>query len=805
MSGRQSFAFQAAAPVQGQSTATGQSRGARIIGGQTQGGAVAAGPQTNPGPMAGQLGEFFGELMKPYVERKQQEKFWDGFTAAASGQAIKDLSHPDNPVTKIFGPSGFAEGAQFYTAQKALADHGQWLTDHADDLKKLPPEELSKMLAEKSLASMTGDHYVDQMIQAGLVKQYAPAIDAITKKRVEWQQQNATLAFQAAGDSTATAHQKLRRSMADVTALTDQQVASVRQSEQGLYDILQQPPGMTDDVYHKGLYNFMRAQMANGNFFAVEALKRKGIYGIFDDKQRTELEDAETRYAHKVLGDAAMDPQIVGMTAAIHADIESGRLKVPMEAAKRLAAVNATLRARTGVDEDLYDVKAVTNVANAVTDAAVAAQRRAETRQWQIEDRNAQWKHEQDVEDRKREQNAAQVRSFFAGGNAALGLAKNLGSPGDYDSVSTTAYANGDMGLLAKNFVGTAAASGYVSPSVARTMQSQLAASGTKYTPAFDTVVGRWQQLDKASPGAAAAYAGPLTTKLKVYTGMVGDGVPNIVAYERVFGETAGDFNADSVAPGKRQELRLAVGLAVSGMTRSIRHPLNYSLPDSSQNVIASVIGRESVALLAHTGMSPEAVVSQTMQAARANGHFELYGRFAWPNEPGTKPLTQLLHAQQGEMDRAVMQVFDKRLKAAGFLDGAQGNDYTIHRFGNDAIYVLAYGEGRTNGGGDHREIVIKIPELKAALDKSAVASVQRSFDDAVIDKKLKGHPVEALVAKGLNRVLGGTPNAIGGKPSPIGTILDKAGKPLDMSPEARRARQRQYRLKTTPITGAQD
>jgi hypothetical protein len=107
---RQTFTFQGIAPVQDQPSARGSSRGAQVIGGASHGGVVTPGLETNAGPVGAQLGQFFEGLMQPKIQRKQEERFSEGFAAAQSGIALGELSHPDNPVNKIFGPWGMNKG-----------------------------------------------------------------------------------------------------------------------------------------------------------------------------------------------------------------------------------------------------------------------------------------------------------------------------------------------------------------------------------------------------------------------------------------------------------------------------------------------------------------------------------------------------------------------------------------------------------------------------------------------------------------------------------------------------------------------
>ncbi len=82
---RASFVLDGAAPVQTTTGASGNSRGAQVVGGQSTGGVVTSGMESNPGYVAAELGGYFEQLLAPQVERKKMERIFEGYTRAGRG------------------------------------------------------------------------------------------------------------------------------------------------------------------------------------------------------------------------------------------------------------------------------------------------------------------------------------------------------------------------------------------------------------------------------------------------------------------------------------------------------------------------------------------------------------------------------------------------------------------------------------------------------------------------------------------------------------------------------------------------
>ncbi len=725
MSVRQTFAFKAAEPVEGHSASTGRSAGAQIVGGESRSGIVTATRQTDPVAMTGGLGEFFGELMQPYVARKQQEKFFDGFVAAAEGKALAELSDSGSAVTKIFGPTSFAEGAQFYTARKAVTDYSQAQLADMDNLKKLAPSEVSKMLAERARGALTGDPYADQIIQRSLIEQAGPLVDTIAKKRVEWQQSEAVSAWSGAADSSAGNLQTLMGEQATVTDPSDPRRTASQAALGSFLGGMAKPEGMTDESYRKGLYNFMRGQMQGGNFFAVEALRRAGIDGIFDDEEQVRLEDAYHRYSQRTLEEAASQYLPDYIEAYEVARVE-GHLS-PMEAGKALASMNGLVRSRTGIDEDLFNWKEIKGEVRSMAELAMAAKRRKQERDWQLEDRAAARQMRREEQEQDVRETAAAVGIAWAQGDVNGAIAGGLEEK-HFNRVALAEYRNGNLSGLTRAF----RTGQYVSPAVRNDVQALVAASvDEQYGKSMELAHKRWQGMVQANPGMAAAYYGEWHQKMRAFDTLSRQLGPQ-AAYTRSFGDTA-RYSATDLPAGTRKAAQEAIASAVAGRQPGRVSRLFGATPfNPSAVAVITGVATDRVALgLKNSDTPASALAGEAINAALADGTLQTAGGFAWRAVPGTKPFHAQLGLQPDEAGAVFRQVLADRLKRRGFAKGLNADAFSIAPVndpqGKPALAIIAHSVDGTAPA----HVYVPIADFKAAhresLARQGAARAQRN------------------------------------------------------------------------------
>jgi hypothetical protein len=693
----------------------------QIVGGASQGQGIVAGPQTDAGPVAAGLGQFFNTLMEPYVQRKQQEKLFEGYTAAQSGIALEELDKSNSGINQIFGPNSFEEGAQFYAAQTAINTWQTSAMEDMDALKRLPPAEVAKVIAEKSRSMMTGHGAADQLIQNGILQASAPLLSTIAKARFEWQQTEAVRATGDAWASGATALQRVMSAQAGLSAPTDQDNTATAASIAGFRESMAKPAGMTDASYKGMLYDFMRNQQQAGNFYAVEVMKRAGVYGVLDDDQQGKLEDSYVKYGNRLLGEAAIGQA----TDLIKLDALVKQAKISAtDAGLALGTINQRLKAQTGVDMDLFDYEDIRTMGGNVVDALIATNRRRQDRAWQVEDRDRAIAARREDDAAEDATVASQVSTMAAMGQAATGIAAGAGTKNDYDLVLSNAYRTGNLGMIVKNFE-----NGYTSDFVANAMQSPIANAigGDAYTKEVGAAYSRWSALNKIRPAAAAAYYGSYHTAMQRFDSLKRGGMSDQLAYVRSFADPSIHGDAD-IPQERRKEVKEAVEDHLAGTGSRWYNPLswgNYNLNASSQAAVAGAVNRQVAIASKNTDQPTAQLVQSAIEQAQANGSLEQAGQFAWTNRPGTRPLHTLLGVQKPEADKAFMEVLDTQLRARGFSDGAYGDSYNVVRIkgpdGQAAIHVSAMGADPS----EHREVLITLADLKAQVTGGIATQVR--------------------------------------------------------------------------------
>lgn len=716
---RDSFAFQTNAPAQGRPAASGQSRSAQIVGGQSQGGAVAAGPQTDATPVAAGLGAYVAQIMEPHVKARQAEEFFKGFTKAQEGVALDELDKGGGLTTKIFGSTAFEQGAQFFTAKKALDDWNTSMLQDLDTLKKMRPEEVSKLLAERSQALMTGHQGADGIIQSGLVELAGPLMNTVAKARDGYLQETFTLTYNQQAVSSATNLQKLGEAQAKLSAPTENDNSAMQSAVAGFLGSIQQPEGMHDEVYKTSLFNLMRSSMQDGNFFAVEALRRAGVDKVFDEDEQVKLQNAYERYGNKLVSRAAMGhvPDLLRLDADMARTEMGGHGPSAMEAAGRLADINNAIKRETGVDLDLFDYQAVRATGGKVVDTLIASYKRAEDRRWQIEDRDQ--KRQWDLEDKEREeqQQAAQVTAMWAMGSVKTGIAAGM-KANDFDVLAINDYRSGNFASMVRAYT----KEGWISSDVQSMAQARITSSlGQQYSKDFEQGHKEWATINKANPATAMAYYDKYYVPMQKYDSLVRSGgyTPQ-QAYITAFGDP-GAYSVERIDPERRKDTEKGVKAYVQSKRPWFGTGLNTSSSAAKVNALTN-----EVAIQANNSDIPtDVLVKNVERSLFASGKAEEYGQFFWRTPPGTPPLSKLLKLQPQEATTVIVDTIDKRLKAVGFKEGASGDNYVVRRFNDDKGQPALSVQGMDDDGDFHPPVLIRLGDLQAAATHKRQEAVQ--------------------------------------------------------------------------------
>ena len=666
---------------------------------------IAASPQTDAGNSAGQFGEYFGELMRPYVERKQKEQFFKGFAEAASGTGIEELTSSNSPITKVFGPTGFEQGAQFYTANAALDQFSDDILTDIDALKQMTPADAGKVLAAKSESLMTGDSGSNLLIQAGLMERIGPVMNTVAKARLSWQQDTAINSMNLAHDSSASAFQKVMSVQGTLSDPTDASRSAVESAAHTFMAGRAKPEGMTDDSYRSYLGNSAMSDIVGGRFYAVTAMNAAGSWNLLDEETRTKLEIAHEKHSNRANAKAALQfvPDLIKLETSIKLENVPGGA---VGAAAELARINGLIMAASGTDIPMFDYKDFKATAGSVVDVMVAGARRIESRREQLQD--AATARGYVIADREQDarEAAEAVLVGVADGDVPRAVA-NGAKPESFDAVFLTQVRKGDFGGIVQAY----RVSSHVSRPVATQLQNAVTTSvGDDYSPAIAQSHKQWKAIYAESPTAAAAYYGPLHAPMMTFDTLVAQGSPQ-EAFKRAFGNP-GRYNPAAIPAERRKEATADLAKLIDigegawfggyfgGGTK-----LNASGRAVSLNALKGYYG-----VLAHNnpGQSSESIAGQAYARATADGVLERHGAYAWDNEKGTVPLARQLGLLGLDASEVITHVFERSLKQVGAkLD--PDDSYEINHVnmpdGSPAMHIVS----DPADGGRSRQAVIPL------------------------------------------------------------------------------------------------
>lgn len=321
---------------------------------------------------------FLEELAAPAMARVQQQKMWDGFVAARSGQTIEDI-HEEQPwYSKVFGPTNYEIGAQAYTVMESVSNMEQDLVTRMPELRKLPPEAMAEEFNRMTQASMTGNVFADALMQKNFMDRAGPLLDMHTKERIAWQQDELMKAQYASNSANSSAFQAMssRTAMLGGSRPADPAEADkLAQSQLSLLDGLAPSMYQTDESYRAAVTNFVRGAADRGEFYTLKFLDNNGVLAALGPDAELDLRSyingkkSEARTAY-IDG----NPGVAERMAQVSIYAAEGIGGLPVQA--MMEEINAGFQAATGSDEGVYNGTAVAGVMAQSTGNHIAAQER---------------------------------------------------------------------------------------------------------------------------------------------------------------------------------------------------------------------------------------------------------------------------------------------------------------------------------------------------------------------------------------------------------------------------------------------
>jgi hypothetical protein len=674
-----SFDFTPQGQYQAQSGETGASGAGGLVGGNITGGSNDPALQGEQGLRAG-VGGFLDSVLKPYAEREAANRFAQGMTDQMYAGATKELYHSDSPLTKIFGPSSYQQGAQAYMVQARTASAMSSWQARMPDLEKLSPNQVAPEFVKHMQSAMTGDATTDHLITQEMLKQSPSMLQSVAKASYALSQKTAQTAQATAWDKGGDT---LQVSMAQAAASgnPEDQVSAqvaIKNYADGLVDFYGQDP----QAKLKNLTNVIMMQAQKGNGYAVKVLVARPEFQDLDPKDRIKIVDAIDKYGNRAVSKAAMDPSIV--SAIDEVDILlSGMDKAvsPDQVVNGMAAINAKISQATGVDTPFFDAGAYNSGMKSVWQARKAQSDKDEARAWERYMQGVRHSDELDTVKQKAAM-ATQDAAVAAASDNPTGKARAMGVDSSrLEEAVGKLWDKGNLPQLDVAFRSGTVASGVV------TANSNIVATqiGTGYGEGFDQTNDQFNKVLRQNPALAKAYYGANYPQFMQYNALISaPGADKVQAFSRAFGDprtlavsagTKDAVNKKLVADIQSQQpgfwSKAATGFGLWGTA-----PV---LTDSSQRTLANALTNE-VAVDANNanGMSFTGQWDAAKQVQISSGQMEQYGKYLWAGQrKGTEPLYHMMGITQDEATHLIPEIIDSKLR--GF-NASPSNDVLFYR-----------------------------------------------------------------------------------------------------------------------------
>lgn len=674
-------------------------------------GAVYATAQTEA--TSGGIPQFLVDFVEPYIQRKQQEMFVKGMTEQMQAGAEVEIIDDDNPISRIFGPTGYEQGASFFVAQQKIAERQTGWVSEMDELKKLGSDELSKKIADDMQGMLTGNSWADAIIQKSLVEQSGPLINTVTKARLAWQQSNGREAHTKAIVAGAHALQGVAVAQSSMTAPDEESTLAINGATRNFHGLLAKPEGMMDDSYLESLTTASISMMQEGDFVAYESIK-EDMYNILDEKVVTRLEGQYLKYGTKAV--EAVREQLMPQILDVYKKIETGEFSA-IQAAAAYMQLNSAAQKMTGVkDIYLFHPKDIEQGGKRVIDVVVRTAERNEARINALADKQAEWDHEAAVRREEADAKTAVINTAWAQGDVNSAISESLASEGNFDAKAQAAFNTGRIQELVVPYM----KEGWASSRTAETIQAGIASSIVEgYTDTTAQTYGRWKALYTANRSAAAEYFGKYHIAMLAFDGLMSAGDKSMTP-ELAFARTFGNPDVTDVYSLRNEDRKVAKEAITRELSRIDGGFLGIGSKGLNESAKA-VIGRSIETFVAmgrkNSTVSVPLLARQAYDMQIKNGTLENYGGFAWNNPKSTTPLYLATKTKPEAFAAIFRSEVDEQLKASGFKAGANGQNYEVVRQGA-RIIVLA-----TDDDGNSKTVQFTVGDLNARKGRTIKAA----------------------------------------------------------------------------------
>lgn len=709
---RRSFAFNA-----GQARQTNVQANARpsigrsgLAGNAATGGGnviMSENPQSGQGAGAN-IPEFLNTVLEPHIKAQQERRMYEGYAAAAGGEALAEIAARQTGLSAIFGPTDFQRGAQFFATQRGVSEWKQEQVDSMDDLARLPPQDLGRWLSDSTDRHLTGDVFADNAIRAAIVEETSTLIPLITQRRVEFEQtalRTGAVDLAVAGGGAYAAMVEALYAQPPLVEGQEDPLAGTRigpEAVEAERDILRSKwlpiEGMTPTAYSGFVEDTANAYLAGGNLRAFNVMLEGGNQSILyqtlgADKYNAIVSRGNTA-TEAALQDEAM--RFIPELAELEANQIAGTL-APGQFYKRAAEINTLIGAAVGTEEPYFDANEILTGEGGVVRAIVARNDETRRRAQAQADAAASAAAAAAAAAELEATNQREANQLFIVGDIPAALAAGA-TQENINRAAYAAYQRNDIPALVK----AARTSGTMGifTAVQQSLQAPLSGAAAGISEDFSRSYSTWQAIyneGTSGPSVAASYFGQYHAGMLQYHNLVRGGRPPEQAHQQVFVVGAGRGRQPAVRVSTEireaasRDADTALGRNQLGSLMGISPRANAG----SRRVVQGAIEQEAERIRANSdgALSPQEATRQAREVMISSGRLEVFGGYAWTNVPGSGRDVPLANYMPGAtpdvIGRHLDTVLERRLKDKGLST----RNTNVLRLGFDMPWAPALNE----------------------------------------------------------------------------------------------------------------
>lgn len=744
-SSRQTFAF--AAP-QGRQTrndaaATPNIGRTGVTGGQATGGGNVV-QSSNPVSGAGagaQIPAFLESVLEPVIKAQQDKRVYEGYAAAANGEALTDIAERQPMLASIFGPTDFQRGAQFFATQEAVSTWKAEQLGNMNQLRQLPPEELGTYLYEAAQSHMTGDTFADNAINAAIIEESATLLPRIAQARTEWQQTELTRGFRshttAAGSAygamvtSYTSQPELAEGETDTLGANRIDLETINAQKETFLSSFLPLDGMTPEAYKAGVTGTARAFLAEGNLWAFNAMNEGGSNSLLFSVMEPE-EYATLQSAYKAAGAAAQARalfQVGPEYDLFRTEVRLGQVS-PEDVRERLNEFNVRIATLTGYDIPYFDGEAIMRQTEGRVDDLVSGIERDEARAYS--------EYREDYNRNLDNQEKAAEEQAKINGVTALATTGDLQAAKFQYGESTvnmtmTAALRSDPTTTIPFLIMSHQNSSEIVSGARDVLQSQVAANiGAGYdSQSFQTAYTNWKTFDGKQGGhaARAAYYGQYDNMFaRMTTLMANGGVTGTLAYAQTFGEAGALAGTQQPATAPTGEVADSLKAAVVAVGPGFwqRQTGGRQTLAATNTIERLAFGGAYQRMQADPELPAEEALRMEQASLVADRRLEIVGRDAWANPTRGATMSDLTRVPSDRLGNVWQSLVDEGLERVA----AQGRPYTVWRSGQGPATRWIVSVTPRNGG-DAEAFEINAPMIISKDRTTEQADVRRRRPNA--------------------------------------------------------------------------